>query len=84
MRKYLVQWKGRLRRKSSWEREDALDKFMNLIRQFGSDVSTRWSMTWVGGECHVLLLLDMPSYWKDPSMGTNEPLKALSKERKRI
>ena len=34
-----------------------------------------------GGECHVLILLDTPSYGKDPSMGTNEPLKALPKER---
>ena len=31
--------------------------------------------------CHALILLDTPSYEKDPSMGTNEPLKALPKER---
>ena len=35
-------------------------------------------------ECHALILLDTPSYEKDPSMCINEPLKALPKERGRI
>ena len=30
-----------------------------------------------GGECHTLFLLYTPSYGKDPSMGTNEPLKTI-------
>ena len=37
-----------------------------------------------GGECHTLILLDTPSYGKDPSMGINESLKALPKEKGRI
>ena len=44
----------------------------NIVRKFQDHI------------CHALILLDTPSYRKDPSMGTNEPLKALPKEGKNL
>ena len=38
MQEYLVRWKSLSRRKASLEREDALGKFVNLIRRFESEV----------------------------------------------
>ena len=47
VREYLVRCKGLPRWKASWEREDALSKFANLIRWFKSEVSIGSSMAWV-------------------------------------
>ena len=48
MREYLVRWKGLPKRKTSWEREDALGKFAEWNRRFETAVSTGTSMAWVG------------------------------------
>ena len=48
VQEYLVRWKGLPKRKASWERENALDKFIYWNRWFKTAVSTGSSMAWVG------------------------------------
>ena len=48
VREFLVRWKGLPKRKTSWEREDAMSKFEDWNRRFQTTVSTESSMAWVG------------------------------------
>ena len=72
VQEYLVWWKSLLRQKASWEREDALGKFANWIRQFESEVSIGSSMAWVWESV-------TPSFsWTNPHMGRIPPCVQMS------